>query len=530
MPRRFALIELLTDGRGNWGRFVVAAIAFLGFSLPVGAAQLDPVVLAGQIDHRIAARWDAQKVSPTSDADDATFVRRVTLDLIGRIPSVAEVRAFLDDKTPEKRAKLVARLVNSAAHARHAASFWRQQWVPQTNTPQFALLADELDEWIAIKLREGVSYDRLVRELLTVSRERVGADGQPDRGSAPTAFLAAGEFKPENLAANTTRAFLGINLDCAQCHNHPFARWTRDEFWQTAAFFARPKSAGTEAVLLRVEIPNTKQSVGPKLLTDPQPSWPETLHDETGRIVLANWVTAKNNPYFARNAVNRVWAEFFGIGIIEPLDDLSSENPPSHPELLDDLATAFASNGFDLKSLTMAIVLSKTYQLSSVAEPNDPPPDPQLFARSAVRGLTGEQLYASLRVAAGLPAERDDLDPANARRERRQFADKFRVERAGLAQRSILQSLSLMNSKLTAELTNAEKTPTLRAVGDAPFLDTNEKIETLFLTVLGRPPSSDEWTSLVKYAEIGESNGGLKQSLADIFWALLNSSEFNTNH
>lgn len=520
----------MTNGRCCVCETVLVAILVLGCSLPVRGDGSDSVVLADRIDRRILARWDAQKVTPTSDADDTAFVRRVSLDLVGRIPSGAEVRTFLNDAMPEKRAKLVARLVDSAAHARHAASFWRQQWIPQANTPQFALLADEMDEWLAYQLRKGVSYDRLVRELMTVSRARVSADGQPDRNAAPTAFLVAGEFKPENLAANTTRAFLGINLDCAQCHNHPFARWTRDEFWQTAAFFARPKSTGTESVLLRVEIPNTNQAVGPKLLADPQPSWPETLHDETGRTILANWVTAKDNPYFARNAANRVWANLLGTGLVEPLDDLSSENPASHPELLDDLATAFADSGFDLKFLTTAIVLTKTYQLSSAAAPGDESADPQLFARFAVRGLTGEQLYDSLRIAGGLPVVRDDLDSVNARRERQKFAEKFRVERAGTAQRSILQSLSLMNGKLTAGLTTIEATPTLRAVSDAPFLDTNEKIDSLFLAALGRQPTGDELVPLVKYVEGEGTHGESKKALADIFWALLNSSEFNTNH
>ena len=237
------------------------------------ADQLDPIVLARQVDQHIVDRWDAQKAKPTFAADDSSFVRRVYLDLAGRIPSAAEVRAFLSDKTPAKRATLVARLVETGTHARHAAIFWRRQWVPQADTPQFALLADEIDGWLAIKLREGVPYDRIVRELIAVSRTRVGS---PDRSAAPTAFLVASEFKPENLAANTTRAFLGINLDCAQCHNHPFARWTRDEFWQTAAFFARPTATGTEPVSIHWPADNVKPAAD-----DPDPPLPPDRLKET---------------------------------------------------------------------------------------------------------------------------------------------------------------------------------------------------------------------------------------------------------
>ncbi len=496
--------------------------ALIALLLVAGRAGADPnpAALAARIDRHLTARWAAEKVTPAAPADDAAFARRAHLDLVGRIPTVAEARAFLDDPAPDKRAKLVARLVNSAAHARRAAAFWRREWVPQADTPQFAGLADDLDGWLAGRLRDGAGYDRIVRDLLTASRTRL----EP---AAPTTFLTASEFKPENLAANTTRAFLGVNLDCAQCHDHPFARWTRDQFWETAAFFARPSAAtNNDSVRFEVTIPGTKRTVGPRLLTDPQPKWPAALTPDTGRAVLADWVAAKGNPYFARNAVNRVWADLFGTGLAEPLDDLSGENPASHPELLDELAKAFADSGFDLKYLTTAVVLTRAYGLSSAGGVTNP----RLFDRAGVRGLTGEQLYDSLRVAAGLPPDRDDLDPVNAVRERKRFADRFRVGRAGTAERSILQALGLMNGKLTADLTDAATAPAVRAAADAPFLDTAGKVEALYLAALGRKPSADELAPLVKYVDKGGADGDARKALADVFWALLNGSEFNTNH
>ena len=206
---RFRLIELRANRRFGLCLAAFVGLAFFGFPVLVFADQSDPTVLAAQVDRRIADRWSDAKITPAAVADDATFVRRVYLDLAGHIPSAAEVRTFLNDTSLEKRAKLVARLIDSAAHARHAAIFWRRQWVPQADTPQFALLADEVDGWLAGKLRDGVPYDRIVRDLITTSRTRVGS---PDRSMAPTAFLMASEFKPENLAANTTRAFLGIRF------------------------------------------------------------------------------------------------------------------------------------------------------------------------------------------------------------------------------------------------------------------------------------------------------------------------------
>ncbi|MGL6073429.1 MAG: DUF1553 domain-containing protein [Fimbriiglobus sp.] len=501
----------------------LAYVTFTVFSwlTPVLAAPPDPLILSTKIDGHLARRWENEKIQPAVQVDDAGFARRVYLDLAGRIPTVAEVREFLNDKSLDKRAKLVDRLLNSGAHFRHTATFWRREWIPQTDTLQFTGLTDEVDGWLAAKLRDGEAYDRIVRELLTVQRAKTGP-------GTPATFLSASENKPENLAANTTRAFLGINLDCAQCHDHPFARWSRDQFWQTAAFFARPYSAdGKPASKLELTIPNTKRTVESAFLTETQPKWPASLQDDTGRLILANWVTARDNPYFAKNAVNRVWANLFGTGIVEPLDDLSGQNPASHPELLDELAKAFVESDFNLTYLTKAIVMTKAYQLSSVGTAQV---DPRLFARAAVRGLTGEQLYDSLCVAAGMPPERDDLDSASVIRERKQFADKFRVERAGSAERSILQALSLMNGKLTLELSHWEKNRTLRTIAHAPFLKTPGKVEALYHATLSRYPTAEEISPHMKYIEKGGTDSDPQKAMADIFWALLNSTEFNTNH
>ena len=473
----------------------------------VRAAPPDPDALAARIDRHIADRWAADKLTPAEPADDATFARRVYLDLIGRIPTTAEVRSFLDDKAADKRAKLADRLIHTAPHARHTASRWRREWVPQADTPQFASLSDDFEAWLAGEFRRGTGLDRIARRLLTANKVT--------EKETPTTFLTAGEYKPENLAANTARAFLGVNLDCAQCHDHPFARWTRDQFWQTAAFFTRP----TTDAKFQIALPGGKKTVGAKLLDDPQPAWPAEVADDTARRVLADWVTAKENPYFAKNAVNRAWAHLFGIGLVEPLDDLSGQNPASHPELLDELATAFADGGFDLRHLYAALVRTKAYQQSSAGKATDP----RLFARAAVRGLTGEQLFDSLRVAAGLPPTRDDLNPLTAGRDRRRFVEQFRAERTGLAQRSILQSLALMNNARTATLTDPARTPALQAVADAPFLDGAGKVEALFLAAFARQPTADELAAVKASADSADG-------LADLFWALLNSTEFNTNH
>ncbi|AMV25715.1 hypothetical protein VT84_15060 [Gemmata sp. SH-PL17] len=514
-------------------RFPLGALILVVAPGITSAAPPDPAALAARVDKHLATGWAGANTKPADTADDATFVRRVYLDLVGRIPTVAEARAFIEDKATDKRAKLIDKLVASGGYTRHAATFWRRIWIPQADTPQFARLADGFEEWLAARLAEDARYDAIVRELLvapTAQRPRRGY--RPEGGQAAQTFFTASESKPENLAANTARAFLGVNLDCAQCHDHPFAKWTREQFWETAAFFTPPvPAADGKPVRLELAIPGTKRSVTAAVLTGTPRTMPAELSPTSGSKVLADWVTEKDNPFFAKNAVNRLWADLFGTGLVEPLDDLGGENAPSHPELLDDLGRAFADSNYDLKYLTKALVLTKAYQLSSVAPAGrSSSSDAKLFARMPVRGLTGEQLYDSLRVASGLPVERDDLDPLNALRERKSFAAQFHTERAATAQRSIIQSLALMNGSTTRALTDPTKTPALAATADAPFLDTRGKVEALFLAALGRKPTERELAGFVKHVESGGSHKNASKALADVFWALLNSGEFNTNH
>jgi hypothetical protein len=504
----------------------------LVIALPICAANAvaappNPAALAAKIDQHLSQAWENARVEPAPIADDATFLRRIYLDLIGRIPTAAETREFLDDVRKDKRARLVMQLTDSGAHSRHFATTWRRTWAPQTDTPEFANLVEDLEAWAAVRLRDNVPYDKMVRELLTTPRVRSKEEQQSaSENVTPIGFIAASQFKSETLAASTTRAFLGLNLDCAQCHDHPFSRWTRDQFWQTAAFFEAPKPS---AALLQITIPGTERTLSPELLDKKPVTWPESMSADTGRKLLADWITAKQNPYFARNAVNRLWAQFFGTGLVEPLDDLSEDNPPPMPALLGLVASEFEASNFDLKYLTRALALTETYERTSVVSSPEAE-DPQLFARMPIRGLSGEQLYDSLRVAGGLPTVRNDLLVRQNDRARERFAAQFGIERPIDAERSIIQSLSLMNGAFIGELTNAEKNPLLVATAESPFLNSQAQIDTLFVATLNRRPTADESSRLVNYLDSGGDERTRRQSLADIFWSLLNSSEFNTNH
>jgi hypothetical protein len=513
-------------------------------SAPAGkgpdAGVRDAQELATKIDRLIAARWTLAGVEPAPPADDATFLRRVYLDLAGRIPSVAEVRAFLKDPAPNKRQRLVEMLLAGNAHVSHFTNVWRGLMLPEADAViQFGVQKPIFDLWLRKQLKENKGYDQIVRQLLTVPF----GDGQrainPFQQNDPTpiGFYFAKDMKPAALGAAAARLFLGVKLDCAQCHDHPFARWKREQFWQFAAFFGGIEAESNSGLIQNArEIKDRREltisggkKVVPALFLDgTEPQW---KYNAGTRETLAEWMTSPKNPWFAKAAANRMWAYFFGTGLVDPVDDLRDDNPPSHPELLDELARQFAEHQFDLKFLIRAITASRAYQSASTAD-KDKPDDPRLFARMALRGMTPEQIFDSLSMATGFRDRRTSrrffyLDDSLRAEFLKQFAT---TDKRTEFQTSILQSLLLMNGKLTEQVTSLERSATLAAVADAPFLGTDEKVETLFLAALARSPRSEERERLGRYVRSGGVRGDARAALGDVFWALLNSPEFILNH
>ena len=358
------------------------AICFLVFCAtgPAASAPADACKLAERIDHHLAARWKNAKAEPAPRADDAEFLRRVYLDISGRIPTPNDVHEFLADNDPDKRRKLVDELLDSPRHALHFANLWRAQLIPEVAASDEAhFFQPGFEAWLRQKFRANSPYDQLVRELLTTPI--AGAKQTPESvfreadNANPLAYFAVKDARPENLAATTTKLFLGIQIDCAQCHNHPFASWTREQFWNQAAFFAGIERQGegifaplNEAIDVRELRPDQlKKTIRPIFLDGKEPTWKAKT---SSRVALADWITARENPYFARASVNRLWGQFFGRGIVEPVDDFNDENVPSHPELLDELATSFAASGFDMRDIIRAICMSRAYQQNQQTDPS----------------------------------------------------------------------------------------------------------------------------------------------------------------
>jgi hypothetical protein len=501
----------------NHLRLLGLGMLSLALAPALRAAERDVKAVAATIDQRLAAAW-GKGVKPAPLADDAEFFRRVHLDLAGRIPSVTEARDFLDDDRPDKRRLWVERILRADAddpsyrdaHVKHFANVWRAWLLSRTN--QANQFQPALEAWLRERVRSNAGYDRLVRDLLT--RPAIGP------GSAAV-FYQANESKPENLAGSTARLFLGVSLECAQCHDHPFDRWTRQQFWQFAGFFTdvAPAQPGKARPRGEIKVSGQERVVKARFLDGKQPRW----KGESGtRPTLAEWMTAKDNPFFARAIVNRMWAYFFGTALVNQAEGTSDVTPAAHKELLDELARDFVGHGYDLKFLIRAITASKAYQrTSAVSHPSHK--DARLFARMPLRGLSPEQLFDSL-------AEATEYRDGGAQAARNQFLARFAAqEQKTDYQTSILQALYLMNNEFIADRTSLEKNRTLATLAEQRT-GTARKVESLYLVVLSRKPRPPERNRFVKYVEKGGPSGNPKKALADVFWVLLNSPEFILNH
>lgn len=530
------------------------ASADAGSAAESGSALLTPAETAREIDRLLQLDWERDQVTPAETAAGHEILRRTWLDIAGRIPSAAEARQWLDQEEPPDRARLVDHLLDEPASVRNFTIVWRNSLIPQAGSDaRFRGLIPGFEAWLWERLAHRVPYDEWVTEIITapVTVQRLQGDAV-ETPTTPDAFYAVRELRPENLATGTSRAFLGIRLDCAQCHDHPFDHWKQDQFWKFAAFYGgfandtETENPVAAMMNLRVDnarrtltIPGTDEVVEAAFLTSaPEPARPESDGPQESadartadnpRRELAEWVTSSDNPWFSRMAANRLWAHFFGRGIIDPPDDFSENNPPSHPEVLDLLAKQFAAHDFDLHFLVRTITQTRAYGLSGRMS-HESQEDPIHFARAPLRGLTPEQLFDSLAEAVGFyqpyrstnPFVIDDNSP------RARFLEQFRDDAESPLDRqtTVLQALAMMNSEFVQDATNLQNSRTLRAVAEFPLMSDEQKTETLFLSTLSRYPTEEETARFSQYLEEHSPH----TAMTDLFWALLNSSEFILNH
>jgi hypothetical protein len=483
------------------------------------------------IDKLVDARLKKLQIAPSGLCDDATFLRRAHLDLIGRLPTIEETRAFLASRSAKKREELIDALLKRPEFA----DYWAMKWADLLHVNRAALgpkRARAYHAWVRKQVAASVPLDRFARAIVT-------AEGPFDE--VPPAIFYSATKKPGEQAASLAQVFLGVRIACAECHHHPFDRWGQDDYHALSAYFtgARTVKAGPLEALEVTGIavatqPRTKQALFARPLGGKPPT---KLDAGDRRSELADWMVSPDNPWFARNLANRVWAHLTGRGLVEPLDDVRDTNPPTNPELLDLLAKQLIREKYDLRKLIRFNTTSRTYQLSTMPTPSNAD-DAQNYSRGLLRRVPAEVLLDMVRDSTGV-GERFRGAPPGTRAVQlwdskvdHYFLKAFgRPERTGAcecernSEPAVAQVLHLMNApEIEAKLSHAagsvarlEKKHTADA----------DLIEALYLTFFSRLPLPKEKAAGLAHLKAAKSR---RQGAEDLAWALLNTVEFSFNH
>lgn len=524
-------------------------VAVFTAAVPLGAPVESVPEIRNFVDEHVFANLREIGIPPSPVCDDATFLRRVTLDIAGRLPTAEEARAFQEETSADKRDQVIDRLLRSP----HYADYFASKWVPLLKnrrddasdiTSNFAFHA-----WIRDSLLANVPYDQFVRELLAATGTIVE--------NPPVAWYKRVK-DPKDQLEDVAQLFLGVRMQCAQCHHHPFERWSQDDYYSLAAFFSRigrkPTATRNEDLIFHerglatAKNVKTGEDLVPAALGDDVGSIPAALDP---RLKLADWMAAPENPYFAKALVNRYWKHFFKRGLIEPEDDIRDTNPSTNPELLAALERHFISSGYDLKELIRQITRSHAYQLS--AQPNEHNLlDEQNYSRFYPRRMQAEVMLDAIndvtetdtRFANLPPGTRAIALPDNSYNRSSIFLQVFgrpestsvceceRVQSSSLAQSLHFINSAEMKSKLTAANGRAKRL----AGEDRPD---EEKITELYLAALSRAPQPEEMNVALEYLRqpLEDAEGkpippqaALQQSWQDLVWAVINSKEFLFHH
>jgi hypothetical protein len=480
--------------------------------------------------------WDKLQrlgIVPSGQADDATFVRRVFLDVLGVLPTADEARAFLADASPDKRARLIDRVLMREEYA----EFWAMRWSDLLRvdrdrvTPPVAVATSR---WLRRQFADNRPYDQFVRDIVTVQGS-TAAEG-------PAGFYRVLDT-PELLARSMSQLFLGVRIECAQCHHHPAEKWGQDDYIALAGFFTgivrKNLPTGRMAIVSRggadLANPRTGQVVPARALGAPPADFSNT---SDRRLKLADWMTAPDNPFLATAISNRLWAHYFGRGLVEPIDDLRATNPATNEPLLAALAAHMREVKFDLKDFTRTLLNSRVYQLSSLSNESNTG-DAQNFSRAAQKALSAEVLLDALCQATGV-REKFNGWPEGYRAvqiwDNRMPSYFFRIfgrpVRASVCEcersnePSITQALHLMNSpEISAKL--HDRGGRVRRLAES-MLTPSEAVDELCLTALARFPTDGERAVLLE--GFAASGADRRAALEDVLWTLVNSKEFLYNN
>jgi hypothetical protein len=490
---------------------------------------------ANYVDELAVAKWKQLGLRPSPPADDATFLRRVTVDLCGRLPTAPEARAFLADTAADKRTKLIDRLLDSPDYPAYFALRWGSI-LRNSNLAGSTQAAYAFHNWIKDMIARNRPYDEFVRGV-------VAAAGEWQEAPAINWYWQSRDDQLHQVTADTAQVFLGVRLQCARCHHHPYEKWGQADYYGLAGFFTRlgrksfgepPPYYASASVTTGERNPLTGKTPEPKYLDGPEAKF---TPEEDPRHALVDWMARPDNPFFARTLVNRLWGHFLGRGLYHEVDDLRDTNPPSNPDLLDALARDFVKHGFDVKHVIRTILNSRVYQVSAEPTPHNQG-DRQNFARYYARRMPAEVFLDAVDQATGTKTAFSGVS-TNARavdlphegfgsyfldtfdRPRRVTSCECERSTGGtLAQVLLLSNSEEIENKIAAG--NGRVAKLVKEKKPA-----REAIEELYLAAYGRFPRPEELTRSLGHVE-GQANR--QQALEDVLWAILNTKEFMFNH
>lgn len=533
------------------------AIATATGDAPLRAAE----PLRNVIDAHIEAAWKENEVQSAAPAGDAEFLRRVYLDLIGVIPTYEEAQGFLSDSDPAKREKVIDRLLDDPRFGTHQATVWDLVYFGRKPENSRVSDRDGFRKWLAEQFNRNTPYNEWTLAILK-------AEGDTVEDGAPT-FLLQYAGNGKSAAIGVSRLFLGMQLQCAECHDHPYEDFTQLDFYGLAAFYARLQPVSLKDKNGKKNYAVGEKNLGEVMFTGPQikekpgdkgsavkpkfihgaeieePELPKDFQEPrtlpngamppkpkfSRKDALAEWIVDPDNPYFTKAVANRVWSQFMGRGIVHPVDNLSELNPPSHPELWEHLTSELVAHGYDLKWLIREIVNTRAYQLSSVGP--DDRPDPRWFEQAKVRPLIAEELAASIETGTRLPklkaAGGSDGGFGQIRSSLvRRFGEP--LNGVGVYQGDVFENLHFANEGYLQKYLYDPASNQLLADLLKSEASAEEKIEEMFLSVLSRQPNDAERAKYLAYVSQSDDPKERAALWGDAIWALLASGEFRFNH
>jgi hypothetical protein len=497
---------------------------------------------AADVDRALRAEWQKRGVVPSPRVDDEGFLRRVTLDIAGRIPTLSEIERFEADRSEARRANVVRSLLASPAYADHWTNYWEDVLLLDKTKGKF-VDRGEFRKFLHGAFERNAAWNEVVRALVDARgvNRVAGESADATQVNGAVNWLLQYRDNPQDLAGKVASTFLGVKIQCAQCHDHKTEKWKQRDFQSFAACFANMKSTPLDmdaknGPVALVERRNPLRRPKKPELASIASAPPAALdgtdfsNEDDRRAALAAWTTSQDNPWFARAFVNRMWGHFLGRGFVEPVDDFRASNPGELPDLLDQLAKDFVSHGHDVKRLVTLIVATEAYQLSSATSTEG-----ALWSRYPLKPLAPDVLLDSIAVATDLDdilskqRGAEELERAKAQL-RKQFDFLFDVDEESHTasyEGTIPQALMLMNGRSVNQTMRVGRQGALLKVLAMPVAD-ERRVETMYLRTVSRRPTPDELRAAL--LAIPERGAGRQAGFEDLFWALLNSSEFVFNH